>query len=1044
MFHTLIQAISSDPHVLNFVRLNKTRERNWVLHGQNLQTLLKNGLVAMEEICSQLFSLLDSHRGEFPRLCFLSNEEVIELLSLHPTPSSLLPFVHKCFSGVRLLEVDSNSKNDMTMQHNEPDLPSTQMRINGVYGVLKEHMPFDCPLQLDLNPVTCLDRLEKKLHETVKQLILKCIATRQSLKSEENSPELSQAVAHDHNGHTPEHACIFLTSAKDKGRSLHGITSSFWSLVSEYPLQCLLVVEEVVWYSELCKVSRSQTPNKWTSFKAQNTAKLQSLCKALQLIIADSYNSKPAIRHTVRALRAAILLTMKHSQQIAGLVDIKGSMESSFECQRLIKYRHGVTGNQSDASQGNPCSSEDVVYVDVLGTHLAYGNEYIGPENWMMVNTTSTERAHLGILLALTNYKSAFISGPLMSGKQSTALQLGWALGQQVITLRCCSNTSFLVVSRMLLGALQCGAWLVLSSVDMLEQGILSILGQSFTDIHHCMSLLLDNGTQKDLHDHSDKVVPNSTDRHSVIKQSEKMTEIKCSVLFGETMILARPSYGCIIISSSGYSAEIPENLRLTTRPVSLLHPDSSVIAEALLSSLGFSEATSISRRLVSLLSLGKDLLCLPEFVCRDWCSWLVLLRKVIDASGIYLYKNSEETQQGSKSSENITQDCQKFTCQFSIKNALREEQALIKGVMSVLLSGVSDHNKALQFCTIFEEVFPASRSCPNFQYFTEENERNALRDAISDELVQTAFCPDSQILHNALTLHQALKLSKAVVIVGPAGSGKTTVYRALAGALRRLAEASVEEKVEDRNWCSVDTMVLFPNALSHEELFGACYEQTGSWRDGAFSKMLRKTEVCELSACLSQRPRKVKWLVLDGEPLTCNKWFDSLSTLGNSENSFLCLSSGERIHPSQEGIKILVETTSLENATPSALAWCSLVCISGNEVWKNVWRAELNALNKEHTLDQNTLKMWQRLAEDLFSSTTVFLQHNGLTSAMSSQGQASKSDPAIINSLQEVMSFIKILRALLCDSGKTSGLTLESKQITGKHIFSIFLLIME
>lgn len=1050
MFRRLIHAMSSDPRVLSLVRLRKTRETNWDFHGQHLHILLKSGLVAMEELSSQLIYLLDPPRSEFPRLCFLSDEELIELLSLHLTPSSLLPFAQKCFRGVQLFKVDNNIKNDKTTQNSEPDLSSTPMWIKGAYGMLKEYIPFDSPLKLDLNPVNCLAHLEKKLHQTVKHLILKCIATCQSLQSEENSPELSKHV--DQNVHTPDDACIFVTSAKDEGRTPHVITSSFLNLVSEYPLQCLLVAEEVVWYSKLFEVSTSQTPNKWTGFKAQNTATLQSLCKSLQIIIADSYNSKLQIgtQHTVTALRALILLTMKHSQQIAGLVDIKGSMESSFDCQKLIKYRHSVTDNQSNATQDIPCSNEDFVYVDVLGTQLAYGNEYIGPENWMMVNTTSTERAHLGILLALTSYKCAFISGPLMSGKQKTALQLGWALGQQVITLKCCSNTSFQVVSQMLLGALQSGAWLVLSSVDMLEQGILSILGQSFTDIHHCMSLLLDNGKKNGLQDHSDKVEPNSSVRHSVKKLREKLAEIKCPVLFGEKNILAKPGYGCIIISSSGYSAEIPENLRMTTRPVSLMHPDSSIIAEALLRSLGFSEATSISQRLVSLFSLGKDLLCIPDFVCRDCCSWLVLLRKVIDASGIYLYKNSEDTHverptnDSFKSSENIVQDYHKVTCKFPIETAVREEQALIKGVMSVLLSGISDHNRALQFCTIFKEIFPASRYCANFHCFVEENERNALRDAVTEELQQTALCPDSQILHNALTLHQALKFSKAVVIIGPAGSGKTTLYRALAGALRRLAQVSVEENVADSIlWshsccCSVDTMVLFPNALSHEELFGACYEQTGSWRDGAFTKMLRKAELYEFSQRKHKdRPQKVKWLVLDGEPLTCLKWFDSLSTLGNSENSFLCLSSGEKIHPSQEGSKILVETTSLEHASPSALAWCSLVYISGKDVWENVWKSELDALNKEHALDQNTLKMWKRLAEDLFPNTMVFLQHNSLSSVISSQGQASNSNSGL-SSLQEVISFIKILHALLGDSGKKCLLKSGSNQNTGKHIFPV------
>lgn len=1056
MFHKLIQAISSDPHVLNFVRLRETRETNCDFHGQQLRIILIKGLTAAEEICSQLLNLLDTPRSEFPRLCFLSNEEVMELLSLHLTPSSLLPFARKCFRGVQLFEIGNNIKNDKTNKNSEPDLPSTQMWINGVYGMLKEYIPFVCPLKFNLNPVICLDHLEKNLHQTIKQLIFNCIAARQCPESEGNSLEQNNQV--DHNIPTPDRACAFITSAKDKEKTLNVITSSFFKLISEYPLQCLLVAEEVEWYSEICTVSLSQAPNKWIGFKAQNTVKLQSLCKAVQDIIADSYNSNLAMQHTVTVLRAMILLTMKHSQQISGLVDIKGSLESSFEWQRLMKYHHSVTDNQSNARQDNPCFSEDFVYVDVLGTQLAYGNEYIGPENWMMVNTTSTERAHLGILLALTSYKCAFISGPHMSGKQRTALQLGWALGQQVITLRCCSHTSFLVLSQMLHGVLQSGAWLVLSSVDLLEQGILSILGQCFTDIHQCLSIILENGKQKDLQDHSDKVVPNSI---------ETLTEIKCPVLFGEKKILAKPSYGCIIISSNGYSAEIPENLRMMTRPVSLMNPDSSIIAEVLLISLGFSEATSISQRLISLLTVGKDLFCLPEFVCRNWCSWLVLLRKVIEASGIYLHRNFEETLKESptnvsfKASENILQDYHlsfhEGTSKFSVKNAIREEQALIKGVMTALLPAISDHNRAFQFCTILEEIFPASRYCPNFQYVIEASERNALKNAVTDELQQTALCADSQILCNALTLYQALKFSKTVVILGPAGSGKTTLYRALAGALRRLAGTFVEKNVADTYllshscWCSVDTMVLFPNALSHEELFGACYEQTGSWTDGAFTKVLRDTEHYEFSAhSLPQYkqkvgPQKVKWLVLDGEPLNYPKWFDSLSTIGNPENPFLWLSSGKKIHLSQDRIKILVETTSLGDATPSALAQCSFVCISGNDVWKNVWKAEMDALCRENVLDQNSLKMWRCLAEDLFPSTTDFLQHKGLTSVMSGEGlEASKSSAGISNSLQEIMSFIKILHALLGESGKRRDLKSASKQKRGKYFpisFGIYLL---
>ncbi|TSZ12225.1 Dynein heavy chain domain-containing protein 1 [Bagarius yarrelli] len=1036
MFCQLIQAILSDPHVLNFVRLKKTKETNFDFYGQHLRIILIKGLTAMEDICGQLSYLLETPRCEFPRLYFLSDEEVIELLSMHLTPSCLLPYVRKCFRGIQWIEVDINSENRMTNQNSEPNLTSTQMWINSVYGTQKEHVPFGCPLKYNLNPVVCLDHLEKKIHQTVKELILKCIVARQCYEPNDYNPEQTKNV--NDNMPTPDYGSIFIASAKDQENTQYAITSSFIKLISKYPLQCLLVAEEIQWYREICEVFLNQAQNRWICIKTKNMAKLQNLCKAVKYIIADSCTDSLATQRIVTSLRAIILLTMKHSQQISELVDIKGSLESSFEWQRLIKYRHyGFLNNWSNVGKDNSRNSEDSVYVDVLRTQVAYGNEYIGPENWMMVNTASTERAHLGILLALTSFKCAFISGPLMSGKQRTALQLGWALGQQVITLSCGSNTSFPVVCQMLLGALQSGAWLVLSSVDLLEQKILSILGQCLTDIHQCLSIILQ---QRKFQDHNEMVVPSGIVGQYLKIDSKNINEIKCQVLSEEKTILAKPNYGCILISINGYSAEIPENLRITLRPVSMMQPDSGIIAEVLLTSLGFSEAGTISRRLISLFSLCKDLFCLPEYVCRDECSWLVLLRKVIDTAGIYLHKKTEEadeereTDLSLKANKNTLQDYHlsphKLSSKPFMSNAIREEQALIKSVMSVLLSTISDHNRAFQFCTIFEEIFPATKYCTTFQYIIEESERNALINAVTDDLQHTPICADSEILHNVLSLHQALKFSTAVVIFGPAGSGKTTVYRALARALRQLAEVSVKINVANANilthsfWCSVDTIVLFPNVLSHAELFGACCEK-GFWRDGAFTKVLSNTEwhECFVHSLpqIKQKVRVQKWIVLDGEP--CPSWFDTLSTLGNLENPFLCLSSGKKINLSQEGIKILVETTSLREATPSALGRCSLVCISGINVWKNVWKSEIDALYREHIVDQNTLQTWKFLAEDLFSSTLIFLRHKGLTSVMDKEGfKARKTSPAITNGLQEVMSFIKILRALLWDSKKRNA----------------------
>ncbi|XP_049322976.1 dynein heavy chain domain-containing protein 1 isoform X2 [Astyanax mexicanus] len=1040
-FREIIQITLSDPHVLNFVRLWKTTETCGQFQGQNLRILFTEGLTVLEEVCSELMDLVDSVRGEFPRLQFLSDGEVMKILSLHPTPLSLLPLVRKCFRGVQGLEVTNSSGNDLMSQtdSNEYVLSRPAMRVQGVYGALQEHLPFLCPLEPPVDPLIWLGLLENRLYETVKQLMHRRIFARQCQKKlEQNgvpSPEASELPA-------------------------------FWQQASEYPVQCCLVAEEVLWCSEVEKAFQDPDQSIRKSLKSRNAAKLKSLCQAMQAIFANLCDGTLATKHALTALRALILLTMKHYQQIDGLAEVKGSLESSFKWQRTMTYRHSATDNwnQSGLSQEDLCCTEHSVYVNILGMQLPYGYEYIGPENWMAVNTSSTERAFLVILFALSSYRCAYISGPSMSGKKETLLQLGWALGRQVVTLRICASTSLPLVCQMLIGALQTGAWLVLDSVESMDQGSLSVLGQHLTDLHQHLSIVPKQQKVQELQDLNDLALPERK------PWCQKTAEMECQVPFAGSNISVKPSFGCVLISSNGYSAEIPENLRVVTRPVSLMHPDYSIITEVLLVSLGFSEAASLSRRLVSLFSLAKDLFCLPDYVCRDQTSWLVLLKRVIHASGLYLYNYFEKNkvgrfvqhvQDGQRSDDDPALRCQgsdkipqgsedrcsgHYQCfgRDSVVNAVREEQYVVRAVAVVVLPAITEPSRASQFKDIFEEIFPTGRSFTILQKYVKEREQDVLRNAVSEELQETGLWPDSPMLDSALTLYETLELSKVVMLLGPAGSGKTTLYQALAGALRRLAEKSSKSELDEEDdladktktkvpsgsrWYSINTVVLFPNALPHEELFGRCYRHPGCWCDGAITKVIRTSGerdslVNDLSRAKDRKAKKpnVQWLVLDGEPSDHPGWFYSLRTLGDLRDPCLCLLSSEKVQPSQE-LKIIIENTSLRDAAPSTLAQCSLVHVSGQDLWKSIWKNELDTLYQDDALDRNTLKMWKSAADDLFSRTLTFIKHHSLTTVLSGEG-----DEGIIDGLREITSFINILHALLEEFDEGCGLKSSTK----------------
>lgn len=1034
-----MHTISNDPHVLNFVHYNENSMINDRFHHNSLYQVLIDGLSTMEGISSQMMDLLDTFFEQFPRLWFLSDREVIQLLSFRPTAFTLQPFVRKCFKGVHWLEVDCEiPSNTRDVKNSGATSQShTQMKVLGVFGNLQEHITFLSPLEPDHSALVWLCVFEKQLKLTMVQLMKQCSVVRNQLEPS------SQDLACDKKVRGIVHHIA------DRRK----IALPVLDLLAEYPLQCLLVAEEAVWCQVVLQAFQESSPVKLSNIKAYSSEKLKSLCHTIRDGLTGAKSESLVSKYMMMCLRALVQLTMNHAQQLSQLMEVQFvPLESSFEWLRLMKY-YINSNDWSLKSNDNP-----TCYVEVLGYRLKYDYEYYGPEDWVMVHTPSTDRAILGILLALTNHRCGFVRGPCMSGRKKTVVHLGKALGRQVVSIQCCPSMRPNVVQRMLLGALQTGAWLLLDSVDLLTQGVLSLLGQHLVDIHQSFSGLTRNKSQK------------------VVSGHKTFADSECHMVIAGKSISASLSYGCVVISSKGFTSEIPESLRYATRPIALTHPDYRIIAEVMLTSIGFSDAMSLSQHLVSLLSLAKDLLCLPDFITDNQSCYIIVLQKIISAAEIHLRQSIRQReifdeveglaakQTDLKSSQNVTtgvverdkKETEKssrwHSSHLSIIQAITEETAIVKAILSVLLPVLYEHKKASQFYVIFKETFPIACQFPLFQQYIEEEEKNQLKEAVTEELQRKLCHSDPEIIRSALTLYQTMKFSQAVMLIGPSGSGKTTCYSALAGSLNHLAAKAAEYDLENDSiikgvnpqisastWTSVDTLVLFPNAMSHKEVFGCFCEKRG-WQDGAVAKVLRDLERPELtspSICdknQSNQTSIMKWLVLDGNPVGQPGWLDYLTTLCSPENPFLCLSSGETLQ-SQSHLKLLMEITDLHDASPSAVTRCSLVHFTGTDLWKAVWKSEMNALSFEHKLDQGTLKMWNRLAEDLFSSTLSLLRQKALTSAIHNERESSKN---LMYGLQEIMSFVRILRALLQYFGKEVKTSEAMPQIERRGIIII------
>ncbi|XP_066556290.1 dynein heavy chain domain-containing protein 1 [Amia ocellicauda] len=1061
-YREMIQAISSSPRVLNIVRLRQcTNAQGW-FQGQNLHAIFIEGLATMDTISDQLLYLLHSPRSEFPRLNFLSDGEVINLLSLHPSPSALLPLVRKCFPSVQELDLETHDQQHHTMA--SLDLFDVQLCVTGVCGSLDEKLPFSSPLASNHDPLAWLCDLEDRLHEAVFHLMWECATTRMAPEPEKESE---------------------IGSQNKLSRDSEQFTELLWAVASQFPLQCILVAEEVLWCKEIREFFLNQALNKRIRLKVHYTSKLQDLIQIIQKYSAG-FGKNPDSLRIISAFRALVLVVQKHCDIMSRFLEDKNDMESSFEWQKLLKYCFNADPKTVQQVSDPTVSTfkAHLCYIDVLGSHIPYGYEYVGPDDWMIVNTPSSDRAVLGLLLSLTSSRCGLLIGPSMSGKSKTVVHLGKALGQQVIMLHCAQAMSPSIILQMLSGALQTGAWLVLDSVNMMTQETLSLLGQHISDIQNSLTALQKKTQHQGEYQHcpSEGLFScNSllqrdclTSPSSYIRENGHNTPGRGSVTsvqisqarpyepqslglisFAGITIPAKCNYSCILIVS-GSASEMPENLRVASRPISLIQPDYKIIAEVLLASLGFSEAESLAKRLVSLFTLAQNSLCLPQSV-TNCTNWLVTLKKIITAAGIHFFKHNlkgikktktyineitEQTPQTEKIMKSEEQkggpkmlwssSISRSSKSTALLQALAEEQAVLKAISEVLCSSTFENRKAFHFHGLLKETFSAS-----LLEGMENEEIAALSSAVTQELQETGLQSDPRTINNVLTLYQALKLSRAVILVGQAGSGKTASYRALAGALRKLATRVEETDYNEganitaessaavrSTWTSVNTVVVFPNSLSGEEFWGTCnhHKQQGSWRDGAFTKIVRDSERHNSSSKdLNQNGQtpKQKWVVLDGEPLS-EGWLDSLCTLFDPEDPFICLPNGEKVRPSQEELRLVLEVTELDSASPSAVTRCGLVYHSEKDVWKAIWKTELEALYQEQNLNQATFRLWSRLAEDLFSSTLTFLRHKGLSPVLL-ELSFPRGDKTVAHGVQEVMSFIRILHAFLqqCPTGK-------------------------
>lgn len=112
MWHKLMCRVTENPAALTVVAID------------DLQQTLKACNTKLERVQKGLSDYLESKRGLFPRFYFLSDDELLEILSETKEPLRVQPHLKKCFEGIHKLKFDEERK------------------IHGMYSIEGEFVPY--------------------------------------------------------------------------------------------------------------------------------------------------------------------------------------------------------------------------------------------------------------------------------------------------------------------------------------------------------------------------------------------------------------------------------------------------------------------------------------------------------------------------------------------------------------------------------------------------------------------------------------------------------------------------------------------------------------------------------------------------------------------------------------------------------------------------------------------------------------------------------------------------------------------------------------
>eukprot|EP00946_MAST-07B_sp_MAST-7B-sp1_P003364 g3364.t1 len=415
----VMQACKEDPAVLSIT------EREGVL-----ERFIKSNAL-LDQIQKGLADYLNKKRIFFPRFFFLSNDELLEILSETKDPRKVQPHLKKCFEGIVRVKFRDGAKE----QYDILSMISAEKEsVDLIYEPVGEEIinPDDANGCVEI----WLDRLQTVMRKS---------------------------VAH-----------IFDLAFEDYAKWEAEDKRTEW--LALWPGQLVLGVSQTYWTMGVEKALRGGKDD------------LRKYCVLLQKYITDIVEMvrSPKVTKMVKKTVSPLVVLDKHAlDSTQKLLDAGIDSAVDFDWLSQLRYYYHPGGESAQTAQ--PKSVE----VKIINAVRLYAYEYLG-NSMRLVVTPLTDRCYRTLMTAIHLDYGGAPAGPAGTGKTETVKDLGKACAIQCVVYNCSDSLDYKAMGKFFKGLAGTGAWSCFDEFNRITLEVLSVVAQQILTIIHAKKALKD------------------------------------------------------------------------------------------------------------------------------------------------------------------------------------------------------------------------------------------------------------------------------------------------------------------------------------------------------------------------------------------------------------------------------------------------------------------------------------------------------------------------------------------------------------------------